>query len=81
MVGVPKAVKVYQAALKRLLNTPDGHIVLATWKEDFVKTSSLVLADPHSTMYHLGQKEFVIELITHLKDDGVLDEVKLEIEE
>lgn len=81
MARVTKAVMNYQAALKRLFNSPDGHIVLATWREDFVKTSALVPGDPQCTGYALGQKELVQEIINHLKDDGVLDEVKLEIEE
>lgn len=81
MAGVSKAVKNYQAALKRLFNTPDGHTVLATWRAEFVNISSLVHMDPYATAHHLGQKELILELMTHLKDDGVLDEVKLDFEE
>jgi hypothetical protein len=81
MASLSKAVKNYQSALKRLFNTPDGYTVLATWKADFIDPTALCQGDPYSTMYALGQKELVQEFINHLKDDGVLDDVKLEIEE
>jgi len=77
VANLSKAVKIYQAALKRLFDSPDGLIVLATWREDFINTSSLVQGDPISTGYALGQKELVQEFIAHLKDDGRLDDVSL----
>jgi len=80
-MAISKAVKNYQAALKRIFNSPDGHTVLATWREDFVNQRALAPGDPITTGYLLGQKELVQEFINHLKDDGALDEVKLEIEE
>jgi len=80
MPRITKAVKNYQAALKRLFNTPDGYIVLATWREDNVNKSSLVPMDPCATAYYLGRKELVQEVINHLKDDGVLDDIKIETE-
>ena len=72
-----REVKRYQTSIKRLFNSPDGHIVLAMWRESHVNESSL---DAHPTImaYHVGKKEFVQDIINHLKDDGVLDEIKIE---
>ena len=79
-MALSKALKNYQAAISRLFNSPDGHAVLAVWREDFVNKQALVPGDSMSTGYLLGQKELVQGFIKHLKDEDVLDDVKLEIE-
>jgi len=81
MNNLSKEEKKYLAAVKRLFNTRDGHTVLAAWKAEYVDTSIAPLnGDPYIMSYLLGKKEFVQDVVFHLKDDGVLDNVPIEIE-
>lgn len=77
---VQKALDSYFRAVRKIFNSPSGHRVLATWKEKDLRESALVPNDTATSMYKLGRKEFVQEVIDHLKDDGVLDDVKIETE-
>jgi hypothetical protein len=50
------------------------------WREKDMQETSLVPNDPITTAYRLGRKEFVQEIINHLKNEDVLDDVKIETE-
>ena len=75
-----KALKAYHRAARKIFNSPSGHRVLAMWKEKDMQETALVGNDPLTTAYKLGRKEFVQEVINHLRDEEVLDDIKIETE-
>jgi hypothetical protein len=72
-----KELKAYYRAARKIFNTASGHRVLKMWKIKDLEGTALCPNDPMSTGYMLGRKEFVQECINHLKDDLVLDDVKI----
>jgi len=75
---INKGIKIYKASLEKVFNSHDGHVVLAWLRSEYVDSTALVTDSNIATGYLLGKKELVQELINSLKDDGVLDEIKIE---
>ena len=75
-----KELKSYHRAARKIFNTASGRRVLAMWREKDLQETALVENDPLTTGYRLGRKEFVQEVINHLKDEDVLDDIKIETE-
>ena len=69
-----KRAKVFNKAATRLFNTPDGLKVIAYLKDSYADNTALT-DTTNSTMYKLGQKEFVQGLIRLVKEPEVLDEI------
>lgn len=67
----------FKESLRKILNTPDGHVVLKYLKQDYIEQSSLA-ATVEMTYYNLGQREFVQALVNLLEDEEVLNEVKVD---
>ena len=75
-----KLLKSYHRAARKIFNTASVRRVLAIWREKDLLETALVPNDPLTTGYRLGRKEFVQECINHLKDEDVLDDIKIETE-
>jgi hypothetical protein len=59
----------FRKALKRLLNSEDGKIVIDRLVETYVDPTVLVPDSEMETWYRLGQKEFIQGLIKDSKED------------
>lgn len=65
------------SALKAMVNTPEGKVVLKCWQEDYVYPTAI--ADtPERTYYNLGQREFVLGLISLLENPEQLKDISTE---
>ena len=64
----------FRKALKRLMATSDGQIVIKALEQMYVSQSAFT-EDPHRTIYNLGQKDFVQGFIRDSIED--IEEIQL----
>ena len=72
-----KEIESYHRAARKIFKSASGLKVLKMWKELYLDESALIPNDPVSTAYMLGRKELVQEVMGHIKDQDVLDEVNI----
>lgn len=78
MARISSKEKEYRVLLKKVFNTPDGMKLLKHLEERFVDNSSYDSdGDINRTVYNLGQKELVQELIKNISNREIFKNLSI----
>lgn len=67
--------KKFEAAARKIFNSPDGQVVLAKLRRDFLETSALA-ETAHLTYYNLGKEDLIKMFINYTKEENLDELVK-----